>query len=168
MEPYRVVAIPEKVASAVRRTLKSPGYGHPVHADVATGYGPCRLCLRTFQIGKDRRLLFTYDPFHGHEPLPLPGPVFIHESECGRRPEHDGFPPDLLEHDITLNAYARGRNLVAASYVTDGDPDHAIMELLSRRDVDYIHVRDTKAGCFDFRIERNGSAAANTRGRTGS
>jgi hypothetical protein len=26
--------------------------------------------------------------------------------------------------------------------------------LLARPDVDYIHVRDTEAGCFDCRIER--------------
>jgi len=159
MEPYRVVAIPEKVAIAVRRTLRSPGYGHPVHADVATGYGPCRLCLRTFEVGTDRRLLFTYDPFHGQEPLPLPGPVFIHESGCERHAGAGGFPADLIMHRVTLNAYARGRKLVAASYVTDGKPDRAIKELLSLPEVDYIHVRDTEAGCFDFTIERSDAAA---------
>ena len=26
--------------------------------------------------------------------------------------------------------------------------------VLSRHDVDYLHVRDTEAGCYDFRIER--------------
>jgi hypothetical protein len=29
-----------------------------------------------------------------------------------------------------------------------------IQELLARPDVDYLHVRDTRAGCFDFSIER--------------
>jgi hypothetical protein len=154
---YHVVAIPDKVAATVRRTRKSPGSGHPAHAEVATAYGPCRLCLRTFQIGSDRRLLFTYDPFHGQEPFPLPGPVFIHESECERHPEEGGFPPDVIRHSLTLNAYARGRRLVDVRYVADGNPEAPIQDLLSRDDVDYIHVRDTDAGCYDFRIERETS-----------
>lgn len=155
MPTFRVVAIPDKVASTVRRTLKSPGYGHPAHAEVAAGYGPCRLCLRTFEVGHDRRLLFTYDPFHGQELLPLPGPVFIHEGACERHREDAGFPVDLLRHKLTLNAYARGRRLVLVQYVADGDPATAIDGLLLRSDVDYIHVRNTDAGCYGFRIERN-------------
>jgi len=107
MPPYRAVAISEGLAAKVRATRRSPGYGHPVHSEVATGYGPCRLCLRDFTVGVDRRLLFTLDPFHGLEPFPMPGPVFIHESECDRHPEHGGFPDDLRSHDLTLLAYAK-------------------------------------------------------------
>ena len=84
MPDYRVLAISESTAEKVRSTRKSPGYGHPVHAEIATGYGPCRLCLRDFEVGVDRRLLFTLDPFHGLESQPLPGPVFIHAEHCGR------------------------------------------------------------------------------------
>ena len=154
MPNYRVVAVADNIATKVRETRKSPGYGHPVHSEVATGYGPCRVCLRTFRIGSDRRLLFTFDPFRGQEPLPLPGPVFIHESACERHHEDGGFPADLVGHRLTLNAYAGGRKLVDVRYVADGDPGAAIDGLLSRADVDYIHVRDTEAGCYDFRIER--------------
>ena len=74
MDGYRFLAIGEATAEKVRTTRKSPGYGHPVHAEIATGYGPCRLCLRDFNVGTDRRLLFTLDPFYGLEPFPLPGP----------------------------------------------------------------------------------------------
>jgi hypothetical protein len=151
---YRVVAIPDAIANRVRETRRSPGYGHPVHSEVATGHGPCRLCLRAFRIGTDRRLLFTYDAFRGHEPMPLPGPIFIHESACERHPEDAGFPTDLLRRNLTLNAYARGRKLVNVRYIADGEPDAAIGDLLSQRAIDYIHVRDTEAGCYDFRIER--------------
>jgi hypothetical protein len=81
MPSYRVVAIPTEVANAVRSTLKSPGYGHPTHTEVATG-------------------------------------------------------------------------LRAQEYVTDSHVDAVIDRLLAQSDVDYIHVRDTRAGCFDFSIER--------------
>lgn len=154
MPQYRVIALPSAVADAVRSTRTSPGYGHPTHVEVATGHGPCRHCLRTFAVGEERRILFTYDPFAETESLPLPGPVFIHEEPCGRYAEDGGFPEDLRPHPLTLNAYGRGRLLRAQRHVADGRVETAIDELLARPDVDYIHVRDTRAGCFDFSVER--------------
>jgi len=157
MIAYRVVGVPANTAERVRQTMTSPGYGHPVHSEVATGYGPCRVCLRDFEVGVDRRLLFTFDPFFGVEPYPLPGPIFIHESSCAPFPEDGGFPQDLRSHDLTLDAYAQGRRLLVEEHVKGGNGiDEIIAHLLSQADVDYIHVRDTDAGCFDFRIARRG------------
>ncbi len=151
---FLVVAMPTKVADLVRSTMRSPSYGHPAYAEVATGYGPCRHCLRTFQVGKESRILFTYDPFHGLEPLPLPGPVFIHADACQRFAETSGFPEDLRPHRLTLFAYAAGRRAVAEESVEDGSVEPMIERLLATSDVRYLHVRDTEAGCYDFRIER--------------
>lgn len=154
MQSYRVVALGDRTADIVRKTRLSPGYGHPAHAEVATGYGPCRQCLRTFSVGSDRRILFTYDPFFGRERLPLPGPVFIHEDDCDRYPEESGFPAAMLTHRLTLNAYASGRRLVAQKYVSNGLVEPELERLLEDCDVAYIHVRDTDAGCYDFSIEK--------------
>jgi Protein of unknown function (DUF1203) len=154
MQPFRVVAMLDGIADSVRADMVAPVYGHPAHVEVARGYGPCRLCLRTFTVGVDRRILFTYDSFQDKEALPLPGPVFIHEVPCERYPEDGGFPEDMRAHALTLNAYGRGRRLIAQEYVTDGRVEAAIEHLFARAEVDYIHVRDTSAGCFDFSIER--------------
>jgi Protein of unknown function (DUF1203) len=154
MAPFRIVAITTSTAESVRATLTSPRYRHPAHAEVATGYGPCRHCLRTFRVGAERRILFTHDAFEGLEALPLPGPIFIHAEACERFPENGGFPEDLRSHALTLNAYAHGRKLQGQEYVTDGDVGAVVERLLARPEVDYIHVRDTKAGCYDLRIER--------------
>ena len=154
MDGHRYLAINEATAEKVRATRRSPGYGHPVHAEIATGYGPCRLCLRDFEVGADRRLLFTLDPFYGLESYPLPGPVFIHETECDRYPEYGGFPEDLLAHDLTLVAYGRGRVQIEEQRVTGEAVEPALDRLLARADVDYVHVRDTSAGCYDLRVER--------------
>jgi hypothetical protein len=153
MQPFRVVAIPNEIAESVRSTRRSPLYGDPVHAEIAAGYGPCRLCLRAFEIGAERRLLFTYDCFTGKEDLPLPGPIFIHEGACARYPEEGGFPVDSRRHPLTLNAYSRGRRLRAQEYVRDGAAESVIHRLLAISGVDYLHVRDTQAGCFDFALE---------------
>lgn len=154
MSKYKYIAIPQETADRVRRTMKSPGYGHPAHREVATGYGPCRLCLRTFQIGVEERLLFTLDPFYGIENLPLPGPVFIHATECARYNEDLGFPDDLRAHSLTLNGYAKGRRLIAQEYVMDGNVEATLGRVFSIDDVAYVHVRDTHAGCYDLRVER--------------
>lgn len=160
MPLYRVVAVSDAVTNAVRATRAAPGYGHPAHSEIATGHGPCRQCLRTFAIGEDRRLLFTYDPFGHNERLPLPGPVFIHELPCIRYAEDAGFPEDLRPFSLTLNAYGRGRWLRAQKYVSDGRVEAVIGQLFARGDVDYIHVRDTEAGCFDFSVEPTEAHAA--------
>jgi len=154
MQPYRVIAVEDRIANAVRKTFQSPGYDHPAHTPVATGRGPCRQCLKAFAVGKERRILFTYDSFYGREKLPLPGPVFIHEHDCERYPEDGGFPVDLLSHNLTLNAYGRGRLLISQRYVSNGAVEPELHRLLQDREVAYIHVRDTDAGCYDFCIER--------------
>lgn len=151
---FRIVAIPSSTVQSVRATMVSPFAGHPAHAEVASGHGPCRHCLRTFRVGEERRILLTYDPFVDLEPLPLPGPVFVHEESCERYPVDGGFPDDLRSHALTLNGYARGRRLQCQEYVTDRNVEAAIERLFDQPGVDYIHVRDTEAGCYDLRIER--------------
>src|ERR1700730_1007329 len=150
----RMIAIPSKVAGLVRTTMKSPGYGHPAHKEVAAGYGPCRHCLRTFRVGSEERILFTYDPFHEVADFPLPGPVFIHAEECGRYMEGAGFPEELREHALTLLAYGENRTFLREEYVADGKIEVVTNRLFEEPAVRYLHVRDTTAGCYDLRIER--------------
>jgi hypothetical protein len=154
MNGFRVIALSEKLAAQVRTTSKSPGYGHPVHAERAGDPWPCRVCLRRGEPAGEGRLLFTLDPFHGIEDLPLPGPVYIHEQECARFPEDGGFPDDLRRVPLTLDAYGRGRKLRAQESVLDGDVEPTIAALLARDDVDYLHLRHRSAGCYLARIER--------------
>jgi Protein of unknown function (DUF1203) len=138
----------------VRETLRAPHYGFPAHVEVATDPAPCRHCLRTFTVGVDRRILFTYDRFAGVETLPQPGPVYIHADDCPRYSGDAGFPEELRHSPRTLEAYARGRRLIAQAHVADGEFEPVIEKLLGQSDVDYIQVNSTTAGCFTFRIER--------------
>src|SRR5512138_3693840 len=98
MDAFRITGIPQAVADEVRRSLRAPGSGHPAHLDKAHGYGPCRLCLRTFRIGEEDRILFTYNPSDG---LPAPGPVFIHAAACDRYDSAD-LPPDFRKVPMVI------------------------------------------------------------------
>jgi hypothetical protein len=154
MPQYRTIGLPTALAEEVRATMLSPRYKHPASVKVATGYGPCRHCLRTFRIGEERRILFTYDPFDGLEPFPLPGPIFIHEIECARYHEDGGFPEELKAHPLTISGYGKGRLLREQIHADGADVEKVIARVFQRPDVDYIHVRDTAAGCYDLRLER--------------
>jgi hypothetical protein len=154
MQALRFIAIPSALVDKVRMSGTSPGYGHPAHTEVATGHGPCRHCLRTFRVGEELRTLFTYDPFQGLEPLPLPGPVYIHADACERYDEANGFPADLLDHPLTLVAYGEARRTLDEVHVTGDEVQLALERLFALHAVRYVHVRDRNAGCYDLRIER--------------
>jgi hypothetical protein len=155
MNTMRIVAMPTEVANTVRSTLKAPTYGFPAHVEIAGDAAPCRHCLKTFVAGKDRRILFTYDRFAGVESLPQPGPVYIHAENCERYDSGGGFPEELRESPRTLEAYARGRRLIATKYIADGRYEDAIENLFANPEAAYIQVNSTTAGCFTFRVERS-------------
>ena len=154
MSHYRVIALAQDVADAVRTTHLSPFSKHPTHTEVARGHGPCRLCLRAFAVGQDRRILFTLDPFAGLESEPLPGPVFIHEAACRRHAEDAGFPVDIRGRALTIQGFGSRRQLLAEEHAQNGNVDAVIERLLKRPEMRYLHVRDSEAGCYDLRIER--------------
>jgi hypothetical protein len=153
MHSYRVVALPTDVAAAVRSTRVSPFGSHPTYLETARGYGPCRHCLRDFEIGAENRILFTYDPFDGLANYPLPGPVFIHQSDCQPFPHDDGLPAWVGRRGVTLLAYGGDALIRHQERVENGNAEAIIEQMLARDGVQYIHVRDTAAGCYDFRIE---------------
>jgi hypothetical protein len=154
MSSFRVVAIPSEVAEQVRTTGKSPNYGFPAHREVAAGRAPCRHCLKLIRKDEEELLLFTYDPFRELGEPPLPGPVYIHATECPRHPESDVIPEEYRGRLLTLEGYGSDRALVREIRVRDGAEERAANELLSEAQIRYINVRSTEAGCFLFRLER--------------
>lgn len=151
---FRIIPIPPAISEQARATGRSPQYGHPAHAQLATGYGPCRSCLNVFRTGEDRRLLFTYNPFDGLDPYPSPGPIFIHAEECPVYSESAIFPAALRGLPLTLEGYGADRWLVARERPSEAGIEAAIDRVFDNPAVLYIHVRNTEAGCFIARIER--------------
>lgn len=151
---FAVLALPQEAADFVREHGRDPVWGHAAATEPATGFGPCRLCLRTFREGELRTLL-TWDSYHGVAEFPQPGPVYVHaEREHCARYEDDGFPPDLRELKLTFEAVASGPRVVALERTEGGDIEAAIERLLDLPEVDVVNVRNTEAGCFVARLER--------------
>jgi hypothetical protein len=158
---FRVLPIDSKLAEEVRSSLKSPQYGHPAHVERAAGYGPCRACLQQFRIGEEDRILFTFNPYQGLDNYPSSGPVFIHAKSCSSYNEPQVFPEELRSLPLTLEAYGEDRWIIARERPAAAEIEGSVERLLQTSSVRYIHVRNTEAGCFIARIERNSGAAEN-------
>lgn len=152
MPYYRIQGIPDALANQVRETLRSPQYGHPAHTELATGYGPCRLCLNTFREGAEERLLFTYQPFTDPTALPSPGPVFIHR-DCCERYEGDQLPEPLRRLPLAIEGYAPGGALRLQCRVGPEPFESVLNSVFEHPEVRYAHLRNAEAGCFIARID---------------
>jgi hypothetical protein len=153
MTVFRFHGISDAVAAEVRETMRAPQYGHPAHREIAQGYGPCRQCLRTFAIGREERILFTYQPFREASCLPAPGPVFIHAEEC-KAYDALAFPPDFRSLPLVFEAYRKGGLLLAQERVGTQDPEKVLAKVFDWSGADYVHVRNGEAGCFMAKVMR--------------
>lgn len=157
MSSFRYSGIPDSMAAEVRQTMRSPQYGHPAHREVASGYGPCRLCLRTFAVDREDRLLFTYQPFQEPGSLPAPGPVFVHADPCDRY-EAPALPPDFRELPLVVEGFGVGGVLMLQERVGGAAPEEVVARVFERPGVKYAHLRNGEAGCFMARIDREGGS----------
>jgi Protein of unknown function (DUF1203) len=154
MTAIRVIALPTDTVKKVLETKSSPGYGHPAYTELATGYGPCRHCLKTFRVGEEFRTLFTCNPFYMVAPVPAPGPVFVHTDGCERYDEAAGYPRQLLDYPAVTDGYDSQQRLIAQRAAAGGNHELVLREMFEDTAVRYVLVRDLEAGCFDFRVER--------------
>ena len=149
---YVVRGVPQEIADEVRRTRRSPGYGHPAHLEVASGTGPCRCCLRPFEPGKEERLLFTYRPLVA-QGLMAPGPVFIHAAHCDAW-ANDGFPEALRLLPLAFEARLAGSRVSELSSRADVSAESQMKVLFEEHAAQWLHVRHAEAGCFIARVDR--------------
>jgi len=150
---YKVMPIAKDICEEVRQTLVSPQYKHPASVSVATGYGPCRSCLKTFEAGKDERILFTYNSFEGLSDLPLPGPIFVHKVACEAYND-SSFPPDLIDLSLLFEGFGDNSELIFRERVDKKRVDDQVERILEYEDVRFVNIRNAEAGCFVARIDR--------------
>lgn len=151
---FRVTPIPHGLAQEARRSLRSPGFGHPIPISVASaaGYGPCRSCLRRTREG-ERRLLLSYNPYPESEQVPVVGPIFIHEHAC--EPFNaPGFPEDLRGLPLALRGHYRDGSTIVNVKPGMEPMETAIERLFQDDRIAYIAIQNLEAACFIARIER--------------
>lgn len=134
-------------------------FGHLVAEQIATGSGPCRVSLKPFAKGVDKRLLFTHSPFEADNVYNQPGPVFINSREVEEYDDIYRFPPEIKadkkSFPLTLIGYDADQQMVATILVGDADVDELIVGVFETRpEVQYLHARNAQACCYICKIER--------------
>lgn len=158
MRHFKIVPLSEELAAKVRETMTDE-FGHEVIEQLATGKGPCRVSLKPFETGKDRRLLFSHSPFAIDNAFYQPGPVFIHKEPVLAYSDIHRFPPEIkadkVNFPLSLIGYSKDQRMVYTKLVGDLDVDQLIVEIFNNEpEVDYLHARNAEAGCYICRIER--------------
>lgn len=158
MTLFKIIPISKAQATAIRLTRKD-NFGHPVIEQIATGKGPCRVSLKPFTKGVDKRLLLSHSPFTIDNAFNQPGPIFIHSEEVEEYTDIHRFPPgikaDKNSFPLTLIGYSSDQRMVFTRLVGDDDVDELISAVLdSHSEIDYLHARNAEAGCYICKIER--------------
>jgi len=148
-----ITGIDEATAEDVRQTLRAPGYGHPAVVELARGTGPCRLCLGTFRVGQEERVLFTYRPREEGGTVTAPGPIFVHRAPC-QAPDPSRFPDDLRALPLLLEARGDQGVVLAAQQSGGSRVEGDVARLFEDARVRYLFVRNSEAGCWMARVDR--------------
>jgi hypothetical protein len=158
MNKFKIVPLSKAYAQAIRETMKDD-FGHPVTEKIASGTGPCRVSLRPFVKGIDKRMLFTHSPFSVDNAFNQPGPVFINSDDVEEYRDVYRFPPEIKANKqsfpLTLIGYNADQQMALTKLVGDADVDILIGEIFDAHpEVEYLHARNAEACCFICKIER--------------
>ena len=131
-------------------------YGHVAERKISDGDGvPCRHCLQ--YIEKDEAyLVLAHRPFESLQPYAETGPIFLHADTCKASGTTEN-PPEILDSpDYILRGYGKDERIVYGTGAVTPTADIASYanELLSRKDIEFVHVRSARNNCFQCRIER--------------
>ena len=155
---YKVIPMPQELVEKARETRMSPQYNNlPAFSAIATGYGPCRSCLKTFKEGEEERLYIAYNPFEGLSDLPLPGHIYIHTEHCEEFRGQE-FPNDLLDLPLLFEGYADDSYMIRRERVSKVDHERQIETMLADPLIRFVNIRNAEAGCFIARIDRTSPA----------
>jgi hypothetical protein len=158
MKQFKIVPLTKEYATKIREK-NTDDFGHEVINQLATGKGPCRVSLKPFKVGEDRRLLISHTPFHIDNAFNQPGPIFINSKEVEAYADVYNFPPEIKDDKaafpISLIGYSKDQKMVFTQLVGDADVDLLISKIFEDHpEVEYLHARNAEACCFICKIER--------------
>ena len=158
MNKFKIVPLSKDYAQKIRENRKDD-FGHEVVEQLATGSGPCRVSLKPFNKGVDRRILLTHSPFGIDNTYNQPGPVFINAEDVEEYQDVYRFPPEIKANKksfpLTLVGYNNDQMMAYTELVGDKDVDELIPQIFEAHpEVEYLHARNSQACCYICMIER--------------
>ncbi len=158
MSKFKIIPVSEEFASHIRET-KIDNFGHKAIEQVATGFGPCRVSLKPFEPGKNKRILISHSPFEIENAFNQPGPVFIHKEEVESYKNIHQFPPEIKadkqNFPLSLIGYSADQKMIFTKMVGDEDVDLLIPQIFQEHEeIAFLHARNAEACCYICKIER--------------
>ncbi|UII34657.1 DUF1203 domain-containing protein [Fulvivirga ulvae] len=158
MYTFKIVPLDKTFVDKLKRE-RTDAFGIEVTEEIAAGTGPCRLSLKPFKPGVDRRLLFLHSPFEQNNAFNQSGPVFVNAADVEPYADVHKFPKEIkadpVNFPLTLIGYNTAQRMVLTKLVGTNDVDVLISEIFeSTLDVEYLHVRNAEAGCYICKVER--------------
>ncbi len=158
MNRFKIIALTEEFASQIR-AAKVDSFGNKIVDQVATGLGPCRVSLKPFKPGIDKRILMSYSPFQIDNAFNQSGPIFIYEKKVATYKNVYVFPleikADKENFPLSLIGYSEDQRMIFTKMVGDEDVDLLIPQIFEKHhDVAFMHARNSEAGCYICKIER--------------
>ena len=159
MKQFKIIPLSKAYAATIRQNGVD-NFGHELIEQVATGKGPCRVSLKPFVKGIDKRLLLSHSPFAIDNAFNQPGPIFIHSEEVEEYSDIHRFPPEIKadkeSFPLSLIGYSTDQKMLVTELVGNKDVDDLIVEIFEKHPkVEYLHARNSKACCYICRIERD-------------
>lgn len=156
---FKVVPLSLDTANSIR-SRRQDDFGNKVIETLATGKGPCRVSLRPFKIGKDRRFLFKHSPFEIDNIFNQPGPIFINKANVEPYTDVNRFPPTLIADQdipITLIGYSSEQVMIYTRQLSQQEKeniDTLITEIFNQHiNIAFLHARHAEACCYICKIE---------------
>lgn len=158
MKQFKIVPLSRQYAAHLRST-GIDGFGNAIIEQTATGHGPCRVSLKPFKPGVDKRLLLSHSPFAINNAFNQPGPIFIHAEDAEEYADVYRFPPEIKadkQHfPLTLIGYNTQQMMVYTEMVGNKDVDELIVEIFNNQpQVAWMHAHNAEACCYICTIER--------------
>ncbi|MCW3797424.1 DUF1203 domain-containing protein [Sphingomonas sp. BN140010] len=113
---------------------------------------PCRLTLDDAELG-ETVLLVNYQSVPAG-PYRARHAIFITEGLTEAASFMDAVPPALERRTLSLRAFDRDWDMVAAELAQPGEADGAIRRMLADPAVTIIHAHNATRGCFAAAVER--------------
>jgi Protein of unknown function (DUF1203) len=158
MNKFKIVPISKTYAQKIKAAMKDD-FDHKVIENIAAGKGPCRVSLKPFKKGVDKRLLLTHSPFEIDNAFNQPGPIFINSDDVEEYADIYRFPPEIkadkTSFPLSLIGYNTAQQMIFTKLVGDADVDKLICETFEQHaGIEYLHARNAEACCFICKIER--------------
>jgi hypothetical protein len=159
MSKFRIIPLAKQYADAIKER-GFDDFGNILVEETATGYGPCRISLKPFKPGTDKRLVLSHSPFESKNAYNQPGPIFIFSGDVEEYADVHKFPEEIKnnkEHfKMTLIGYNEKQWMVFTEIVKNNDIIDRQIEIAFdlHPEIAYLHVRSAEAACYMCKIVR--------------